>query len=61
MPSPDQYASPFRAAGSLPIDRRYGGKITAYDQLPIHALGDQYVVDGKGMLQLSRIIHPVAG
>src|ERR1700737_3536511 len=48
MPTPDQYASPFRAAGSLPLDRRYGGKITAYDQLPIHALGDQYVVEGNG-------------
>jgi F5/8 type C domain len=48
MPTPDQVASPFRAAPSLPLDRRYGGKITAYDQLPIHALGDQYVVEGNG-------------
>jgi hypothetical protein len=48
MPTPDQMASPFRAAASLPLNRGYGGKITAYDQLPIHALGDQYVVEGNG-------------
>lgn len=48
MPSPDQYGSPFRAAKSLPLDRGYGGKITSYDCLPIHALGDQYVVEGNG-------------
>jgi hypothetical protein len=48
MPTPDQVGSPFRAAGSLPLDRRFGGKITAYDQLPIHALGDHYVVEGSG-------------
>jgi predicted methyltransferase len=48
MPTPDQTGSPFRAAGSLPLDRRFGGKITAYDQLPIHALGNQYVVEGSG-------------
>jgi hypothetical protein len=50
MPTPDQVGSPFRAAGALPVDRRYGGKITAYDQLPIHALGDQYVVEGNGTI-----------
>jgi hypothetical protein len=48
MPSPDQSASPFRAAASLPVDRRYGGRIVALDQLPIHALGDNYTVDGNG-------------
>lgn len=48
MASPDQVGSPFRAAGALPIDRRYGGRIAAMDQLPIHALGNQYVVDGNG-------------
>jgi hypothetical protein len=48
MPSPDQYASPFRAAASLPLEHRYGGKIGSYDCLPIHALGDNYTVEGSG-------------
>jgi hypothetical protein len=32
----------------MPLVRGYGGKISAQDELPIHALGDDYAVEGSG-------------
>jgi hypothetical protein len=40
--------SPFPAARAMPLSDGYGGKITAYDELPIHALGDEYDIEGNG-------------
>jgi hypothetical protein len=41
-------ASSFPAAPAIgPLDR-YGGKIAALGELPIHALGNDYTIDGNG-------------
>ena len=40
-------ASSFGMPSSGPL-HRHGGKITALGELPIHALGDDYTVDGNG-------------
>ncbi|MES2030825.1 MAG: hypothetical protein V4477_16720 [Pseudomonadota bacterium] len=50
MPSPDQMGSPFAAARAMPLTDGYGGKINAQDELPIHALGDDYAVEGSGIV-----------
>jgi hypothetical protein len=41
-------ASSFPAAPAIGPLHRYGGRITALGELPIHSLGDSYVVDGNG-------------
>lgn len=48
MATPDQVGSPFRAAGAMPVDRRFGGRISANNELAIHALGNSYTVEGNG-------------
>ena len=44
-------ASSFPAAPPISPLHRHGGKITAGYELPIHALGDDYTVDGSGTVQ----------
>lgn len=53
-------ASSFPAAAAIPPLRRYGGRIAALGELPIHALGDTYTVDGNGtVLRLPALPHGV--
>jgi hypothetical protein len=44
-------ASSFPAASQIAPLHRHGGKISALIELPIHALGDDYTLDGSGQVQ----------
>lgn len=58
MPSPDQMGSPFPAARSHQLGDGYGGKLTALAELPIHALGDDYEVEGSGTVLSLPVMPP---
>jgi hypothetical protein len=51
-------ASSFPAAPAIGSLHRYGGKITALGELPIHALGDSFTVDGNGTILSFPTLQP---
>jgi hypothetical protein len=51
-------ASSFPGAPAIGPLHRHGGKITALAELPIHALGDDYLVEGNGTVQRLPPLNP---
>ncbi len=43
--------SSFQAAPTIPLGHRHGGRFTAMSELSIHAMGDDYVVEGNGVIR----------
>jgi hypothetical protein len=51
-------ASSFPAAPAIGPLHRYGGRITALGELPIHSLGDSFTVDGNGTVLALPTLQP---